>query len=218
MIWAAVLLFNKRLWSLSMANWTYNYFTEDDWHFWGFGFMWSSNISLSRGVSWQHVLALTSVFPHWVGSCVKTSTQYICQYDSSLNVAGLIFSFPLWLPHSLFFFAFLLSFFLFLLFLESPSLGQGPSIFPQSRLLKVEPLFPATGIQGVREEAGWLPGCQLGVCVSVRNSRGDRCDDDWETVGSGDWFQLEIFRFVLYFSENSLSTAFFGIWFLVFLY
>lgn len=58
-------------------------------------------------------------------------------------------SFPLFVPSfSLFFFSFPP------LFLESPSPGQGPSIFPQSVVLKAEPLFPATGKQGGGEEGG----------------------------------------------------------------
>lgn len=115
----------KIYYTCSMPNWTCcPVIILRDWHFWGFGFISSSNISLSQSVSWQHVCAVTSGFPHWVGSCVKTSIQYICQGVSSLNLAGLHF-----LPPSLAalfptlcrppFFFFFLS-----LFLESPSFSH----------------------------------------------------------------------------------------------
>lgn len=35
--------------------------------------------------SWQHVSAVTSVFPHWVSSSPRTSVQFICQRVSTLQ-------------------------------------------------------------------------------------------------------------------------------------
>lgn len=117
---------------------------------------------------------------------VKTSIQYIWQFVSSPTRLALFFSFPQMLPLSLFLCLPPLVFFpFFSLFLESPSSGQGPSIFPQSVVLKAEPLFPATGKQGGREggrrQADFL-AANIEVYVSVRKSRGDRSNDDRETV------------------------------------
>lgn len=116
---------------------------------------------------------------------VKTSIQYIWQFVSSPTRLALFFSpSPQLLPLSLFLclpplFFFLFSF--FSLFLESPSSGQGPSIFPQSVVLKAEPLFPATGKQGGREGGGrltsWLPTSRS---VSV-----------WEKAGETDLMMTE---------------------------
>lgn len=157
-----------------------NYFTGDDWRFCGFGLFWSSNISLIRGVSWQHVLDVTSVFPHWVASYVKTAIQYIWQCVFSLNPAGLIFSLPPLLP--LFSFFYVPSspvFFFFLPFPGVPLSGQGPSIFPQSVVLKAEPLFPATGKHGGRRrQADFLAANSWSMSV-------------WEKAGGTDLMMTE---------------------------
>lgn len=164
-----------------------NYFTGDDWHFFGFGFIWSLNITFNQSVSPQHVLAVTSVFPRRVSNYVKTGIKYICHCISQLpsfSPSFTCFLIPFFALSSLFFSS----------FFSPPFLGvpvSEPSIFPQSVELKTEPLFPAARKQGGREEAGWLPGCQLWVCVSVRKSSRDRCDDDRATVDPGDWFQPE---------------------------
>lgn len=162
------------------------YFTAHDWHFWGFSFIRSSNISLNQSISWQHVCAVTSVFPHRVGSYVKTSIPYICQGVSSLNLAGLHFLLPS-LP-ALFPTSCRPPFFLFFspFFLESPSFSHRVSCWRLGHCFLLE-----GNMEGGREEAGWLPGCQLWLSVSVRKSRGDRCDDDRGTEHPRDWFQLE---------------------------
>lgn len=127
---------------------------------------------------------MTSVFPHWLCKNKHTIHLAVCLLP---NPAGFIFLLPSNAPSFPFFCAFLPSFFFsfFSLFLESPSSGQGPSIFPQSVVLKAEPLFPATGKQGGREggrrQADFL-AANIEVYVSVRKSRGDRSDDDRETV------------------------------------
>lgn len=169
-----------------------NYFTGDDWLS-----FWSSNISLNRSVSQQHVLAVTSVFPHWVSSYVKTTIQYIWQCVSSLNLAGLIFSFSLLLLLSLFFFfaPSSLLFFFFLPFSRSPSLRPRTQHFPTECGAEGWAIVSCYRETGREEEAGWLPGCQLDFYVSVRKSRRDRSDDDRGTVYPRDWLQLEKYRF-----------------------
>lgn len=170
-----------------------NSFSGDDWRFWGFGFIWSSNISSNGSVSWQHVLAVTSVFPHWLASYMKTSIQYIWQCVSSLNLAGLIFSFSLSLSYSLIplICAFLLSFFFF----SSPFPGV-PLSGPRTQHFPTEcgaegwaivSCYRETRRGGGGRRQAWLPGCQLGVYVSVRKSRGDRSDDDRGTVYLLEW-------------------------------
>lgn len=168
-----------------------NYFTGDDWRFCGFGLFWSSNISLIRGVSWQHVLDVTSVFPHWVASYVKTAIQYIWQCLSSLNPAGLIFSLPPLLPLFSFFMCLPPLFFLFSPFSWSPSLRPRTQHFPTECGAEGWAFVSCYRETRWEEEAGWLPGCQLLVYVSVRKSRGDRSDDDRGTVYPRDWLQLK---------------------------
>lgn len=170
-----------------------NSFSGDDWRFWGFGFIWSSNISSNGSVSWQHVLAVTSVFPHWLASYMKTSIQYIWQCVSSLNLAGLIFSFSLslLLPHSPYLCLPSLFFFLFLPFSWSPPLrAKDPAFSHRVWCWRLSHCFLLQGNKagggGGRRQA-WLPGCQLGVYVSVRKSRGDRSDDDRGTVYLLEW-------------------------------
>ncbi len=174
--------------SENWPNWTRfpcNYFTGGDWHFWGSGFIWSPNIRLNRSVSWQNVLALTSVFPHSAASYVKTSLQYIWQCVSSLNLTGFIFSFPHLFPRSLFC-AFLLHFFSFFSpFPGVPLSRPRTQLFPRVCCWRLSHCFLLQGNREGGRQASWLPGCQFGVYVSVRKSRGDRSDDDRGSVYKG---------------------------------
>lgn len=137
--------------------------TGTGWHFWGFA---------ETSVWIGHVSAVTSVSPHWVASYVKTTILYIWQcFVSSLNLAGLIFP-PL--PHTLFAFFFCLPplSFLFSLFSWSLSFRPRTQHFPTERGAEDRAIVSCYGETGREEEAGWLPGCKLGVYVSVRKKQG----------------------------------------------
>lgn len=127
----------------------------------------SWNISLVL----RHVSAVTSVFPHWVASYVKTTIPYIWQcFVSSLNLAGLVFP-PL--LHSFFpFFSCLPPFFFFFfsLFLESLIPAKDPAFSHRVWWWRPSHCFL---LQGRREkEAGWLSGCKLEVYVRGKKKQG----------------------------------------------
>lgn len=169
--------FNKKYWSWSLPNWTccHVIISQEMTGISGALALFGAQTSVWVEASLDSMSSLWhQTFLTGFGSYVKTSIQYICQWVSSLNLAGLHFrlpslaaSFPfLRLPPFFFFYIFFT--FFFSLFLESPSPGQGPSIFPQSVLLKAGPLFPATGKRGGREGGGrltsWLPTLALCQC------------------------------------------------------
>lgn len=110
--------------------------------------------------SWQHVSAVTSVFPHWVSSSPRTSVQFICQRVSTLQ--------PDWPTFCL------LSLNLCpLLFLTGcfPHTSPFPEVLPCKPrnifffLLKGWAIVSCFRGEGGREESASLPGCQrLALC------------------------------------------------------
>lgn len=119
----------------------------------------------------------------------ETTIQYILQCISSFNLAGLIFFYSLLLPLSVF--VPFSPLFLFSPFSWSPSLRPRTQHFPTECTAEGWAFVSCYRETWWEEEAGWLPGCQLGVYVSVRKSRGDRSDDDRTTVYPRDWLQLK---------------------------
>lgn len=103
----------------------------------------------------------------------------------------LLLSLSLLLPHSPYLCLPSLFFFLFLPFSWSPPLrAKDPAFSHRVWCWRLSHCFLLQGNKagggGGRRQA-WLPGCQLGVYVSVRKSRGDRSDDDRGTVYLLEW-------------------------------
>lgn len=119
---------------------------------------------------------------------VKTSIQYIWQFVSSPTRLALFFSpSPQLLPLSLFFVPSSPLFFSFFFFLPFPGV---PLIRPRTQHFPTEcsaegwtivSCYRETGREGGGRQADFL-AANIEVCVSVRKSRGDRSDDDRETV------------------------------------
>lgn len=206
--------FNKKYWSWSLPNWTccHVIISQEMTGISGALALFGAQTSVWVEASLDSMSSLWhQTFLTGFGSYVKTSIQYICQWVSSLNLAGLHFrlpslaaSFPfLRLPPFFFFFTFFLHFFSPFSW-SPPPWAKDPAFSHRVCCWRLGHCFLLQGNgEGGREEADWLPGCQLWLYVSVRKSRGDRCDDDRGTVHPRDWFQLENVGFLLYFSDSS---------------
>lgn len=130
--------------------------------------------------------------------------RQLCKNNHTIHLVVRLLPKPGW-PHfllfslapSFFFFCLPPLFFSFCcLFLKSLSPAKDPGFSHRAWCWRLSHCFPLQWKrEGGREEAGWLPGCQLWVYVSVRKSRGDRSDDDRATVYPRDWLQLEKYRF-----------------------
>lgn len=99
-----------------------------------------------------------------------------------------------------------LSFFLF--FSWSPSLRPRTQHFPTECGAEGWAFVScSTGTHGGRRRHGWLPGCQLGVYVSVRKSRGDISDDDRRAAHPRDWLQLKKYiEFAIFLRQLHLNN------------
>lgn len=176
-----------------------NYFTGDDWHFFGFGFIWSLNITFNQSVSPQHVLAVTSVFPRRVSNYVKTGIKYICHCISQLpsfSPSFTCFLIPFFALSSLFFF-----FFFFPPFSWSSRLWA--QHFPTECGAEDWAIISCCKETG-RERRGrltsWLPA--LGLCQCEKKQQ--RQMWWWQSnCGSRGLISARKIQIVLYFSDSS---------------